>query len=291
MKDRIYPNYLTGNNSTLFPTPPDHGAYARRIAEEKFQACMNAEQRHIMLLTKEEAYDVLECFGEFGRGDRQHDEGFLNITRDEGLDYLGYAATYSGNAKDFYSAADLVRRLGGFGIAAIIYVGRNGEKLIKITGYPGIRRILNGTRYSLNNMQVVQIGIGTKGINHTIIQGVKWSVYVSLAYRSLEFILSDESSAARFLVSVTSDIAKAIATAAIMRMATPILLGLVVGSIGGAFFVVAIAGAILVGGIEYIDKKFGLTDKIIMKIREMEENTPRVSGLLGTNNQLIYNKI
>ncbi|HHQ6601463.1 TPA: hypothetical protein ACSTLW_002283 [Serratia fonticola] len=291
MKDRIYPNYLTGNNSTLFPTPPDHGAYARRIAEEKFQACMNAEQRHIMLLTKEEAYDVLECFGEFGRGDRQHDEGFLNITRDEGLDYLGYAATYSGNAKDFYSAADLVRKLGGFGIAAIIYVGRNGEKLIKITGYPGIRRILNGTRYSLNNMQVVQIGIGTKGINHTIIQGVKWSVYVSLAYRSLEFILSDESSAARFLGSVTSDIAKAIATAAIMRMATPILLGLVVGSIGGAFFVVAIAGAIFVGGIEYIDKKFGLTDKIIMKIREMEENTPRVSGLLGTNNQLIYNKI
>lgn len=291
MKDRIYPNYLTGNNSTLFPTPPDHGAYARRIAEEKFQACMNAEQRHIMLLTKEEAYDVLECFGEFGRGDRQHDEGFLNITRDEGLDYLGYAATYSGNAKDFYSAADLVRKLGDFGIAAIIYVGRNGEKLIKITGYPGIRRILNGTRYSLNNMQVVQIGIGTKGINHTIIQGVKWSVYVSLAYRSLEFILSDESSAARFLGSVTSDIAKAIATAAIMRMATPILLGLVVGSIGGAFFVVAIAGAIFVGGIEYIDKKFGLTDKIIMKIREMEENTPRVSGLLGTNNQLIYNKI
>ncbi|CAI1883383.1 hypothetical protein [Serratia fonticola] len=291
MKDRIYPNYLTGNNSTLFPTPPDHGAYARRIAEEKFQACMNAEQRHIMLLTKEEAYDVLECFGEFGRGDRQHDEGFLNITRDEGLDYLGYAATYSGNAKDFYSAADLVRKLGGFGIAAIIYVGRNGEKLIKITGYPGIRRILNGTRYSLNNMQVVQIGIGTKGINHTIIQGVKWSVYVSLAYRSLEFILSDESSVARFLGSVTSDIAKAIATAAIMRMATPILLGLVVGSIGGAFFVVAIAGAIFVGGIEYIDKKFGLTDKIIMKIREMEENTPRVSGLLGTNNQLIYNKI
>ncbi|MGL5422846.1 MAG: hypothetical protein ACRDAJ_07700 [Serratia fonticola] len=291
MKDRIYPNYLTGNNSTLFPTPPDHGAYARRIAEEKFQACMNAEQRHIMLLTKEEAYDVLECFGEFGRGDRQHDEGFLNITRDEGLDYLGYAATYSGNAKDFYSAADLVRKLGGFGIAAIIYVGRNGEKLIKITGYPGIRRILNGTRYSLNNMQVVQIGIGTKGINHTIIQGVKWSVYVSLAYRSLEFILSDESSTAIFLGSVTSDIAKAIATAAIMRMATPILLGLVVGSIGGAFFVVAIAGALFVGGIEYIDKKFGLTDKIIMKIREVEANTPRASGLLGTNNQLIYNKI
>lgn len=291
MKDRIYPNYLTGNNSTLFPTPPDHGAYARRIAEEKFQACMNAEQRHIMLLTKEEAYDVLECFGEFGRGDRQLDEGFLNINRDEGLDYLGYAATYSGNAKDFYSAADLVRKLGGFGIAAIIYVGRNGEKLIKITGYPGIRRILNGTRYSLNNMQIVQIGVGTKGINHTIIQGVKWSVYVSLAYRSLEFILSDERSSARFLGSVTSDIAKAIATAAIMRMATPILLGLVVGSIGGAFFVVAIAGAILVGGIEYIDENFGLTDKIIMKIREMEASTPRVSGLLGTNNQLIYNKI
>ncbi|ATM76391.1 hypothetical protein CRN79_11385 [Serratia fonticola] len=291
MKDRIYPNYLTGNNSTLFPTPPDHGAYARRIAEEKFQACMNAEQRHIMLLTKEEAYDVLECFGEFGRGDRQLDEGFLNINRDEGLDYLGYAATYSGNAKDFYSAADLVRKLGGFGIAAIIYVGRNGEKLIKITGYPGIRRILNGTRYSLNNMQIVQIGVGTKGINHTIIQGVKWSVYVSLAYRSLEFILSDERSSARFLGSVTSDIAKAIATAAIMRMATPILLGLVVGSIGGAFFVVAIAGAILVGGIEYIDEKFGLTDKIIMKIREVEASTPRVSGLLGTNNQLIYNKI
>ncbi|QKJ57232.1 hypothetical protein [Serratia fonticola] len=290
MKDRIYPNYLTGNNSTLFPTPPDHGAYARRIAEEKFQACMNAEQRHIILLTKEEAYDVLECFGEFGRGDRQLDEGFLNINRDEGLDYLGYAATYSGNAKDFYSAADLVRKLGGFGIAAIIYVGRNGEKLIKITGYPGIRRILNGTRYSLNNMQIVQIGVGVKGLNHTAIQGMKWSIYVSLAYRSLEFILKDESTAASFLGNVTSDIVKAVVVTVIMRATSSALLIGAAVSLGGAIIGVAIVAFFITMGLEYLDREYGITNKIIEKIKEMEAQTPRVSSVLGTNSQILYNK-
>ncbi|WP_447874165.1 hypothetical protein [Serratia fonticola] len=291
MKDRIYPNYLTGNNSTLFPTPPDHGAYVRRIAEEKFQACMNAEQRHIMLLTKEEAYDVLECFGEFGRGDRQHDEGFLNITRDEGLDYLGYAATYSGNAKDFYSAADLVRKLGGFGIAAIIYVGRNGEKLIKITGYPGIRRILNGTRYSLNNMQVIRVGLGKKGINNSIIAGVRWSIYASLAYRSVELIFRDGNDTAKFLGDVTADMVKAIVIAASTRAATALILTAASVSIGGTFIIVAIVLFGTAVALNAIDEEFGISEMIIKKIRDLEKSAPNTSDVLGMHSQLLYKKI
>ncbi|WP_260513994.1 hypothetical protein [Serratia fonticola] len=291
MKDRIYPNYLTGNNSTLFPTPPDHGAYARRIAEEKFQACMNAEQRHIMLLTKEEAYDVLECFGEFGRGDRQYDEGFLNITRDEGLDYLGYAATYSGNAKDFYSAADLVRKLGGFGIAALIYVGKNGEKLIKITGYPGIRRILNGTRYKLNNVQVVRVGLGTKGINNGIIAGIRWNVYVSLAFRSVELIFRDGNDTAKFLGDVTADMAKTIVIAASTRAAASLILSAAAVSIGGTFIIVAIVLFGTAVALNVIDKEFGISEMIIKKIRDLDKAAPNTSDVLGMHSQLLFKKI
>lgn len=61
-------------------------------------------------------------------------------------------------------------------------------------------------------------------------------------------------------------------------------------SLGGAIIGVAIVAFFITMGLEYLDREYGITNKIIEKIKEMEAQTPRVSSVLGTNSQILYNK-
>ncbi|WP_145564894.1 hypothetical protein [Yersinia aldovae] len=290
MTERTYPNYLTGNSPTT-PTLSGYAASARQLAEEKLYTCINTNKHHIMLLTKEESYDVLECLGEFGRDGSQPEGLFSDIAPEDVWNYAEQTATYSGNAKDLYSAADLVRKLGGFGIAATIYVGRNGEQFIKISGYPGIRKILNGTRYKLNNVKIVQIGLGTSGINNAIVSGARWNIYASFAFRTVELIFSDKYDTADFLGDITADMAKTIIVAAGTRAFSFLIVAGTATSIGLTFFAVAIVLVVVTFSLNEIDKEYGLSEKIIAKIRELEARSPRISDTLGMNSQLLNKNI
>ncbi|WP_421356491.1 hypothetical protein [Pseudocitrobacter faecalis] len=84
----------------------------------------------------------------------------------------------------------------------------NGVEYIKISGYPGLRRILNGTRYRANNLQMLEFGIGKRGINSAIINGAKFCIYFSLAWRGLELILKSEYNLIDFLGDISMDTAK-----------------------------------------------------------------------------------
>ncbi len=84
----------------------------------------------------------------------------------------------------------------------------NGVEYIKISGYPGLRRILNGTRYRANNLQMLELGIGKRGINSAIINGAKFCIYFSLAWRGLELILKSEYNLIDFLGDISMDTAK-----------------------------------------------------------------------------------
>ena len=42
---------------------------------------------------------------------------------------------------------------------------------MKITGYPSLRRILNGTRYRINHPKVLEVGIGSAGFRNGIMSG------------------------------------------------------------------------------------------------------------------------
>lgn len=84
----------------------------------------------------------------------------------------------------------------------------NGVEYIKISGYPGLRRILNGTRYRANNLQILELGIGKRGVNSAIINGAKFCIYFSLAWRGLELILKSEYNLIDFLGDIAMDAAK-----------------------------------------------------------------------------------
>lgn len=155
---------------------------------------------------------------------------FLLLTIDEAQgivdDLIGYADDFmsyrmgAGNIKDVWDglrnttllmtwrdANKICFNLRALFIKATPY-RVNGVEYIKISGYPGLRRILNGTRYRANNLQMLELGIGKRGINSAIINGAKFCIYFSLAWRGLELILKSEYNLIDFLGDISMDTAK-----------------------------------------------------------------------------------
>lgn len=251
--------------------------------------------QHIMLLTLAEAQSVVD--------------DLCNSKP------MTLATTYAGNVKDsitgmqnisklmsYADAGKLVYRLKGLGIKAIQYK-YGGQLYIKITGYASLRRILNGTRYKINHPRILELGIGKAGINAGIIEGAKFCIWFSLAWRTVEFIFKSEHDVAAFIGNITMDIAKII----VMIFVTKILV--VTGSlfsavIASAGFTLPIAfGIVLVIGIgfgityvlDYLDNKYNLSKNLITAIREgiqsrqdievwnFEHADPLTLGLMNTH--------
>ena len=219
---------------------------------------------HIMLLTLEEADAVLNQ---------------LLVSVDP-------IATYAGNINDTYggiknirkltthynSSQQLIFRFKSLGIKAFIYKYK-GIEYVKITGRAGIRRILKGTRYAINNPQILELGIGTAGKDAGIISGARFCIWFSMGYRAIELIFKDEYSVIDFVGDITMDIAKVIVTifvtkilmtaGALLATLFTVTLSIAVGMI----FIVAV-GVIVTVSLDYIDKKYKLSEKLKELIRE-----------------------
>lgn len=219
---------------------------------------------HIMLLTLEEADAVLNQ---------------LLVSVDP-------IATYAGNINDTYggiknirklttyynSSQQLIFRFKSLGIKAFIYKYK-GIEYVKITGRAGTRRILKGTRYAINNPQILELGIGTAGKDAGIISGARFCIWFSMGYRAIELIFKDEYSVIDFVGDITMDIAKVIVTifvtkilmtaGALLATLFTVTLSIAVGMI----FIVAV-GVIVTVSLDYIDKKYKLSEKLKELIRE-----------------------
>lgn len=100
-----------------------------------------------------------------------------------------------------------------------------GVTYIKITGYPSLRRILNGTRYRANNLQLLELGIGWRGLGYNLYQGAKFCVYFSLAFRAVELIFKNEYTLVDFFGDIIADAAKTLISIVVAGVAGLILLG------------------------------------------------------------------
>lgn len=93
---------------------------------------------------------------------------------------------------DLYNINRLLRDIGGFGTQVRISTVR-GKQYLVLTGHPGLRNRLKGTRYALRNPQLVEMGIGKYGVRGTSISGFKLSCYVGVGIEVLEWIFNDEA--------------------------------------------------------------------------------------------------
>lgn len=218
------------------------------------------ESRYIMLLTLDEAQNVVDEL--LGKVDYMfsYRAGPGNIK--DGLDGFRTASKLMTYHNEF---GKLVIRFQSLGIRALkCRIG--GTDYIKLTGYPALRRILNGTRYSLRNPQILEMGIGIRGLGTSIVKGTKFCICCSLAWRAVELIFKSNYDLVDFLVDVTMDVAKIIVSS------------VAVGVVGGIFvllgapviittFVVIGVGIILNAGLNTLDDKVGLSVSLKEKIR------------------------
>ncbi len=218
------------------------------------------ENRYIMLLTLEEAQQVTdELLGEV-------DEFFSNNLAPGNIKDILEGGSNIGKLMTFEnSAGDIAFRFKSLGIRAIEYPFK-GKTYIKITGYPGMRRILEGTRYAVDHPQMLEMGIGIRGLGNALIKGTKFCIFASMAWRVIELIFKSDYDLVDFLVDITMDAAKAVVAS------------VVIGVIAGALTlwsvpIIIIAGIVIIAGIylninlNELDDMQGLSVSLKEKLR------------------------
>ncbi|MEI3774002.1 hypothetical protein [Pectobacterium brasiliense] len=178
-------------------------------------------------------------------------------------------SSFAGNIAEAVSVSRIVMEMKGFGVTATEYVGKNGSKYIKLSGYPGVRKYLDATRYLVSNQKVLDIGIGTKGIESGIATGARFCIIFSAAYRAIELMVKDEYALTDFFVNLTMDAAKlavsvgigwAVKVAATSAMVTGTS---VIVIAGGVFFI----GVLVTLSLYWLDNKYKISETIIKNIK------------------------
>ncbi|BCG11260.1 MULTISPECIES: hypothetical protein [Buttiauxella] len=218
------------------------------------------ESHYIMLLTLDEAQNVVDEL--LGKVDYMfsYRAGLGNIK--DGLDGFRTASKLMTYHNEF---GKLVIRFQSLGIRAL-KCRLGGTDYIKLTGYPALRRVLNGTRYSLRNPQILEMGIGIRGLGTSIVKGTKFCICCSLAWRAVELIFKSHYDLVDFLVDVTMDVAKIIVSSVVLGVVGGIFVLLGAPVIITTFVVIGV-GIILNAGLNILDDKVGLSVSLKEKIR------------------------
>ncbi|CAQ82874.1 MULTISPECIES: hypothetical protein [Photorhabdus] len=236
----------------------------------------------MVLLTQDEALTYLKTF-----------ENDLKSWRDSIYSVADPLSNFAGNIKDapgvfkvakHFKPIDvgiithIVNELKGKGVKAKEYLGKNGVRYIKLSGYPAVRRYLNTTRYLIDNKKIIEVGVGSVAMEGSIVSGAKFCIVFSAAYRAVELLLKDEYGLTDFFVNVSMDIAKLIVSTTIARLAVGAIVTSPIFAIGASATLVAI-GIFAAGlGVAYVlyllDNEFKISETIIKKLKEHKIKSP-----------------
>ncbi|MEQ9922567.1 hypothetical protein ABRQ09_17150 [Pectobacterium brasiliense] len=178
-------------------------------------------------------------------------------------------SSFAGNIAEAVSVSRIVMEMKGFGVTATEYVGKNGSKYIKLSGYPGVRKYLDATRYLVSNHKILDIGIGTKGIESGIAAGARFCIVFSGAYRAIELMVKDEYALTDFFVNLTMDAAKLAISVGVAWGAKMAATGLMVA--GGSVIAISLGIFILGLGVSFallwLDNEYKISETIIKNLK------------------------
>ncbi|AXC84086.1 hypothetical protein EP517_10145 [Salmonella enterica] len=282
-------NAMLNGNSLRFhderPQASDFNSWHTMNPVQRDMAFMDGsfitQSHHILLLTLEEAQQVADDL--MGGVDKFFSYRAAPGNIKDGLDgfrSLSKLTTY------YNSAQELVFNFRAIRIKAIEYkVG--GKTYIKITGYPALRRILNGTRYGAGHPQMLEMAIGRRGLSYNITQGVRHCIYFSLAWRAIELIFKSDYDLVDFLVDISMDAAKAVVSGVVIGIFAGGLT-LVSAPIIVTTFVIVALGLFLNNRLNYIDDETGLSTELKTRIRDYFRKMERRGPDYGFNSQYFY---
>lgn len=179
-------------------------------------------------------------------------------------------ASYYASADDLRTLSKLVGDLGGFTTKAYIKT-YGGKPHIILKGYPGLRRILTGTKYGIKNAKVITMGLGKAGAINAAKSGGILSIVLLSAYRVTDYFLTDQATLSHLIGSLATDVVKVgIATGASIAAATVVSAAFTV-AIGPIVAVVAV-GVITSMLLSALDEHYGITDKVIAGLDELGDD-------------------
>lgn len=186
--------------------------------------------------------------------------------------YAGIVTSFTGNYLDAYGLGKLINEIKSFGVEAIEYVGKDGNRYIKLTGLAGLRTYLNATRYLINNPKMLEFGIGEVGFETNLVKGARFCVLFSAGYRAIELLFIDEYDLTDFFVNVSMDAAKILVSAGIMWSARGVIVAGVATLLGGGVIATAIVMTSIAFGIGlviyFIDDTFKISENIIKVLKD-----------------------
>ncbi len=183
---------------------------------------------------------------------------------------LNAGASYYASIDDVVTLSKLAGDLGGIGAKVSVKI-YGGKPHLILKGYPGLRKILVGTKYGIKNPKVISMGLGKAGAIGAAKQGGILTVVLLTVYRVADYFLTDEATLSQLIGTLATDVVKVgITTGASVAAAAGVamMVGLSVFAIGPIVAVVVV-GVLTSLILEEIDKKFGLTDKVIAGLDEM----------------------
>ncbi|WP_227732026.1 PAAR domain-containing protein [Yersinia proxima] len=262
-KKASLPPYLTGEKPPS-EFVPDYPVLrnTHTLPDDALRTMLARTNQDVMLLTLSESLEVLQSWGW-----KDTKTAWVETTQS---DVGQVMVNYGVNGKDVVTTSMIIARLGDFGIRATVYVNHKGTELIKLTGYAGIRKVLTAPVFALKNPKVVDLGIGKYGLKNSIISGARLTFYVAAAYRTLDFILNDANSLAEFIGSLATDVVKiGIASAVSWGIAGAAVA--YIPFISAPLVVVVGFGLLAAWGLNKLDSKFGVTDKVVAYIEAAQQ--------------------
>jgi hypothetical protein len=240
------------------------------------------ENRYIMLLTLEEAQQVTdELLGEVD-GIFSYKLAPGNI-KDilEGTSSIGKMMTFEN------SAGDIAFRFKSLGIRAIERTFK-GKTYIKITGYPGMRRILTGTRYAVDHAQMLEMGIGIRGLGSALIKGTKFCIFASMAWRVIELIFKSDYDLVDFLGDITMDTAKAVVASVVIGIIAGVLTLISAPIVLTAIIIIAVE-IFLNYSLNELDDNFGLSLTLKKQLRNAIKEYKKINEWNFRNSGEFFN--
>jgi hypothetical protein len=173
-----------------------------------------------------------------------------------------FFANYFSTGQDLALLTKLARDLQS-PIARCYFKTYNGKQHIIFKGHPGVRRILTGTRYGVQNAKVVSMGLGRAGVVKSARGGTIVSVFLLTAWNITDFVLRDDATLGQLLGGIAADISKAAIGGAIGGMVGATAVGTAVGAFALGPLFVAVVVSVGVGlALDWIDERYKLTKRL-----------------------------
>lgn len=174
---------------------------------------------------------------------------------------------------NYFSATDdamLIRKLvRETGIRGRCYFkSYNGKLHVVFKGYPGLRRVLTGTKYGVLHPKVVGLGIGKAGVAKSVKGGTIVSVVLLTVWNIVDYVIRDEATLGQMLGGIAGDVSKALIAGGVGYAAgsAAVALGMTVAA--GPLVIAVVVGLGVGWALDALDQKYRFTERLQKQLDE-----------------------